>query len=38
MTEEIVEYLRAAIACGLPVLGRGYSGSGEELRVFCLDQ
>lgn len=38
MTEEIAEYLRAAIACGLPVLGRGYSGSGEELRVFCLDQ
>jgi arginine decarboxylase len=38
MTEEIVEYLRQAMNCGLEVVGRGYSGSEKELKVFCLDQ
>jgi arginine/lysine/ornithine decarboxylase len=38
ITAEIAGYLRAAVECGLQVLGRGYACGGEELRVFCLEQ
>ncbi len=34
--EEVVEYLSAAVDCGLEVLGRGYSGHQRELRIFCV--
>ncbi len=35
--EPIVEYLSAAISCGLEVLGRGYSSHERELKVFCVE-
>ncbi len=37
ISESVVEYLNAAIDCGLEVLGRGYSDHQRELRVFCVE-
>ena len=37
ISESVVEYLNAAIDCGLEVLGRGYSDHQRELKVFCVE-